>query len=47
LLQAFAAGASTVLLVGLLVKLIAIGAPAPERPPELAAKMAAQRLAAE
>ena len=49
LLQAFAAGASTVLLVGLLIKLIGAGGPAAERPPELASKMAsmAQRLAAE
>ena len=47
LLQAFAAGASTVLLVGLLIRLIGIGGPAAERQPELAAKMATQRLAAE
>jgi hypothetical protein len=47
LLQAFAAGASTVLLVGLLIKLIGVGGPAAERPPELASKIAAQRLATE
>ena len=51
LLQAFAAGASTVLLVGLLLKLIGVGGPAAERQPELAAristKMSVQRLAAE
>ena len=47
LLQAFAAGASTVLLVGLLIKLIGVGGAAAERQPELAAKMAVQRLAAE
>jgi len=47
LLQAYAAGASTVLLVGLLIKLIGVGGPAAERHPELAAKMATQRLAAE
>jgi hypothetical protein len=47
LLQAFAAGASTVLLVGLLIKLIGVGGPAAERPPELAAKITSQRLAAE
>lgn len=43
----FAAGASTVLLVGLLVKLIGVGGPAAERQSELAAKVAVQRLAAE
>ena len=47
LLQAFAAGASTVLLVGLLLKLIGVGGPGAERQPELAAKISAQRLAAE
>lgn len=47
LLQAFAAGASTVLLVGLLLKLIGVGGPGAERQPELAAKVSAQRLAAE
>jgi hypothetical protein len=47
LLQAYAAGASTVLLVGLLFKVIGIGAAAPARQPELATETAIQRLAAE
>jgi hypothetical protein len=47
LLKAFAAGASTVLLVGLLFRLIGIGGPAQERQPELVGKIAVQRLAAE
>jgi hypothetical protein len=47
LLQAFAAGASTVLLVGLLLRLIGVGAPPPARQPELAAQTAIPRLAAE
>ena len=46
-LQAFAAGACTVLLVGLLCRLIGVGGPAPARQPELAAQTAIQRLAAE
>jgi hypothetical protein len=45
--QAFAAGACTVLLVGLLLRLIGVGGPAPARHPELASQMALQRLAAE
>jgi hypothetical protein len=45
--QAFAAGAFTVLLVGLLLRLTGVGGPAQERPPDLAAKLAVQRLAAE
>jgi hypothetical protein len=47
LFQAFAAGASTVLLVGLLLRLIGVGSPAQERQPEQAGKLAVQRLAAE
>lgn len=47
LLQAYAAGASTVLLVGLLLKLIGVGTAAPARQPELATETAIQRLAAE
>jgi hypothetical protein len=47
LLKAYAAGASTVLLVGLLLRMIGLGGPAPARPPELAAQTALQRVAAE
>jgi hypothetical protein len=47
LLKAYAAGASTVLLVGLLLRMIGVGGPAPARQPELAAQTAVQRLAAE
>ena len=47
LLRAYAAGASTVLLVGLLLRLIGVGGPAPARHPELAGEIAIQRLAAE
>jgi len=47
LMQAFAAGASTVLLVGLLLRLMGIGGPTAERRPELAGKMAVQPLAAD
>ena len=47
LVRAFAAGASAVLLVGVLIKLIGVGGPAADRQPELATKMAIQRLAAE
>ena len=47
LLRAYAAGASTVLLVGLLLRLIGIGAAPPARQPELASETAIQRLAAE
>jgi len=46
LLQAFAAGASTVLLVGLLLRLVGAGGPAQVRKPELAGATAVQRLAA-
>ena len=46
LLQAFAAGASTVLLVGLLLRLVGVGGPAQVRQPELVAKTVVQRLAA-
>ena len=45
--KAFAAGASTVLLVGLLLRLIGVGGPALVRLPELAGHPAVQRLAAE
>jgi hypothetical protein len=47
LLKAFAAGASTVLLVGLFLRLIGVGGPAQDRQPELVGKVAVQRLAAE
>ena len=47
LVKAYAAGASTVLLVGLLLRLIGVGGAAQERQPELAGKMAMQRLATE
>ncbi len=47
LLKAYAAGASTVLIVGLLLRVIGVGGPAPARPPELAAQAPIQRLAAE
>jgi len=47
LLQAYAAGASTVLLVGLLLKLIGIGTAVPARQSELATETAIRRLAAE
>ncbi len=46
LLQAFGAGASTVLLVALLLRLIGVGGSAQEHKPELVGKSAAQRLAA-
>jgi len=46
LLRAYAAGASTVLLVGLLLRLIGVVGPAPARQPELA-QTAIQRLAAD
>ena len=46
LLQAFGAGASTVLLVALLLRLIGVGGPAQEHKLELAGKSAVQRLAA-
>lgn len=46
LLQAFAAGASTVLLVGLLLRLVGVGGPAQVHKPELAGTTAVQRLAA-
>ena len=47
LVKAYAAGASTVLLVGLLLRLIGVGGTAQERQPELAGKIAMQRLATE
>ena len=47
LVGAFAAGASTALLVGLLLKLIGVGETAPARQPELAARVSPQRLVAE
>jgi hypothetical protein len=46
LLQAFAAGASTVLLVGLLLRLVGVGGPAQVCKPELVGTTAVQRLAA-
>jgi len=46
LLQAFGAGASTVLLVGLLLRLIGVSVLTQERQPELVGKTAAQPLAA-
>jgi hypothetical protein len=47
LLQAYAAGVSTVLLVGLLLRLVGVGGSAPVRQPDLAAQTTLQRLAAE
>jgi hypothetical protein len=47
LFQAFAAGASTVVLVGLLLGLIGLASPAQGRRPELAGTIAIQRLAAD
>jgi hypothetical protein len=47
LVHAFSAGASTVLVVGLLLRLIGVGWPTQERQAALVCKIAAQRLAAE
>jgi hypothetical protein len=46
MLRAFAAGASAVLLVGLLLRLVGVGGPAQVRKPELVGATAVQRLAA-
>jgi hypothetical protein len=46
LLRAFAAGASTVLLVGLLLRLVGVGGPVQVHKPDLAAATTVQRLAA-
>lgn len=47
LVHAFAAGASTVFVVGLLLRLIGVGWPTQERQTDPVCKMGAQRLAAE
>lgn len=47
LVHAFAAGASTIVVVGLLLRLIGVGWPAQRRQADLVDKIAAQRLAAD